>query len=88
MGEGYAFAMASLAKPNSGPNCGLTTRHNEKVRRFLVKETIQLELEFPTAAAAAVVTAGISERRLERWRDRCARSLSGTSISRDRKKKK
>lgn len=36
----------SLAKLNSAPNCGLTTRHNEKVWWFLVKETIQLELEF------------------------------------------
>lgn len=28
---------------------GLTTLHNEKVRWFSVKETIQLELEYPDA---------------------------------------
>jgi hypothetical protein len=69
--------MASLAKPNSARTAA-ATRHNEKVRWFLVKETIQLELEFLDAV-------GTQSRR--NGGDQCARSLSGTSISQERKKK-
>ena len=37
---------------------GLTTPHNEKVQSFSVKETIQLELEYPDATTRALMHAG------------------------------
>lgn len=45
---------ASLAKPNSTQTGELTTPHNEKVRRFSVKETIRLKVEYLGEGAGRV----------------------------------